>query len=313
MRRIEGPRSALDMRAPLPRHDDACAAEAPLRRELGQTGLHVFPVGLGAMALSTRIAADPTQAANVIKAAIDAGVTFIDTANVYCPGDDIGHNERLIGKSLRALGMIDTVTVATKGGVDRPRRTIDGRPAFLRAACIASLRALGRDVITLYQLHAPDHAVPVEDSIGELARLQAEGKIVHIGICNATRDELARATRTARIESVQNACHPSNAGDYDSGLVALCEAAGISYIPHTCVGGPSMNAAVAQPAPLAAIADGHEITPQAVVIAWHLSKGRRVIPIPGVTRVASAISAAGAARLVLSAAEIAAVDSADGE
>ena len=276
-------------------------------RALGRTGLNVFPVGLGAMALSMPDAAQADDApAAVIRAAIDAGVTFIDTANVYCPGNAIGANERLIGDTLRALAIRDVV-IATKGGVDRGRRKVDGSPAFLRASCIASLCALGCEAITLYQLHAPDDAVPLEDSIGELARMQAEGKIVHIGLCNATADELVRALRTARIETLQNACNPWQADDYTNGTLETCAAQGVSYIPHSVIAGGGHAAILGVPA-VATIARRNGVSPHAIVVAWHLAKGTNVIPIPGASRIASIVSSARAAAVVLTAGDVRAID-----
>ncbi len=277
-------------------------------RALGRTDLRVFPVGLGAMPLSSSEAAHGGDAPTaVIRAALDAGVTLIDTANVYCPGNAIGANERLIGDTLRMLGMRDVV-VATKGGVDRVRRKIDASPAFLRASCIASLRALGCAAIKLYQLHAPDDEVPLEDSIGELGRLQAEGKIVHLGLCNATEAELMRAQRTARIETLQNACNPWNALDYVDGLLATCAAQGVSYIPHSVVGGAGSHTAIAAVPELRRIADRHGTSAHAVVVAWHLAKGPCVIPIPGASRVVSIVSSISAADLMLTADEIRSID-----
>ncbi len=286
---------------------ERASAIATLPRALGRTGLSVFPVGLGAMALSMRDSAEAEDApAAVIRAALDAGVDFIDTANVYCPGTAIGANERLIGDTLRVLGVRDVV-IATKGGVDRVHRKVDGRPAFLRASCIASLRALGCAAITLYQLHAPDDAVPLEDSIGELARMQAEGKIVHLGLCNATADELARAQRTARIETLQNACNPWQTEDYTNGMLETCAAQGVSYIPHSVIAGAGNTAILRVPA-VATIAQRHGVSPHAIVVAWHLAKASHVIPIPGASRVASIVSSATAAGVVLSVDEVRSID-----
>ncbi|MEG3168554.1 aldo/keto reductase [Sphingomonas sp. LB3N6] len=280
------------------------AVATAIPRPLGRTGLNVFPVGLGAMALSMpgAVEADDAPAA-VVRAALDAGVNFIDTANVYCPIDAIGANERLLRDTLRALGIRDVV-IATKGGVDRVRRKVDASPAFLRASCIASLVALGCRAITLYQLHAVDDDVPLEDSIGELARLQAEGRIVHLGICNATADELARAQRTARIETLQNACNPWQAEDYTNGTLDACVAQGVSYIPHSVVGGAGRQAAVATVPAIVAIAQRYGVSAQAVVVAWHLAMGPSVIPIPGASRVASIVSSAASVGLTLTAAEV---------
>jgi aryl-alcohol dehydrogenase-like predicted oxidoreductase len=292
----------------MPVIERVAVAATVVPRAIGRTGLTVFPVGLGAMALSTTGSATAKDApAAVIHAAIEAGVDFIDTANVYCPGNAIGANEQLIGHTLRALGIRDVV-IATKGGVDRVRRKVDASPAFLRGSCIASLRALGCEAITLYQLHAPDDDVPLEESIGELSRLQAEGKIVHLGLCNATVIDLARAQRSARIETLQNACNPWQTKDYDDGLVATCAAQGVTYMPHSVIGGAGLHARIAAEPAIAGIAQCRGVSAHAVVVAWHLAKGPHVIPIPGASRVASIVSSATAARVMLTADEMRSID-----
>jgi aryl-alcohol dehydrogenase-like predicted oxidoreductase len=278
-------------------------------RELGRTGIWVFPVGLGAMPLS--MAGRPTEARAlaVIHAAVDAGMNFIDTANVYCADDkDIGHNERLIQKALKLDGMTGAVTVATKGGVNRRQRKVDARPKFLRDSCIKSLRALKREAITLYQLHSPDDEVPLEDSVGELSRLKEEGKILHVGLCNVTVADLRRAQKIARIESVQNGCNPFEAGDYNDGMLKACEKQSVSFIPHSVVGGKPSYANVGQHSLLIDLGKKYGASPYAIVVAWHLAKSKRVIPIPGASRPASAVSSASAARLKLSSGDVRRID-----
>lgn len=280
---------------------DADIVSARVRaRALGRTGLQVFPVGLGAMQLSMAGRPDEETAMAVIQAACEAGIGLIDTANVYCTSDDeIGHNERLVHKALAAAGMVDRVIVATKGGVDRPRRRVNGQPDFLRQSCIASLRALGRDTITLYQLHAPDPDVPLAESLGALVRLQEEGKIAHIGVCNVDAVELQAAMQVARIETVQNVCHPARPQGYHDAVFALCKEHGMSFLPHTVVGGKAFAATMASHPLFVKLARQHDVSPYAIVIAWHLAHGERVIPIPGASRVASVRSSVTAARVRL--------------
>ena len=138
-----------------------------------------------------------SRAFEVIHAALDAGVTLIDTADVYCLDDsEIGHNERLVAKALESWsGDRDRVIVATKGGVKRPsgRWEMDGRPEHLRAACERSLAALGVERIDLYQLHAPDPKVPLAESVGALADLQREGKIRWVGLSNVSVPQIREA------------------------------------------------------------------------------------------------------------------------
>ena len=278
-------------------------------RELGRTGIWVYPVGLGAMPLSMHGRPDESRALSVIRAAVDAGINFIDTANVYCTTDqDIGHNERLIQKALKLIGMTGAVTVAAKGGVNRPERRVDDSPKILRESCIKSLRRLKREAITLYQLHSPDVSVSLEDSVGELSRLIEEGKILHVGLCNVTVAELRRAQKITRIESVQNACNPFNADDYNDGMVQACEKQGVSFVPHSVIGGKPLCVDVVKHPLLVTLGKKYESSAYAVVVAWHLAKSKRVIPIPGASRPKSAVSSASAARLKLSPTDVRRID-----
>jgi aryl-alcohol dehydrogenase-like predicted oxidoreductase len=249
------------------------------------------------------------RALSVIRIAIDSGINFIDTANVYCKDDgDIGHNERLIQSALRSSKMTNVVTVATKGGVDKRRRTIDASPKFLRESCIQSLRALKREAITLYQLHSPDEKVPLEDSVGELSMLKQEGKILHVGLCNVTIAELRRAQKIVPIESVQNACHPFNAGEYNNGMLKACEQQNITFLPHSVIGGKALCETIVQHPVLMDLGRKDGVGPDAIVVAWHLAKSGRVIPIPGASRPESAVSNAASARLRLARSDVLRID-----
>ncbi|THD37407.1 MAG: aldo/keto reductase [Sphingomonas sp.] len=274
---------------------------------LGRTGRTVFPVGLGAMPLSMGGRPDEAAAVATLHAAFDAGIDFVDTANVYCAGDDeIGHNERLIAKALSSWPG-ETITVAAKGGVDRRIRRVDASPWFLRQSCTDSLRALGCEAIFLYQLHAPDAEIPFEDSIGELARLQEEGKIAHIGLCNVSVAHLHAAQRIVRIESVQNACNPLDPEDYENGMLSACQDQGVSFVPHSVIGGAHHHHALARHPVLVDLAAKYRTTPYAVVIAWHLAQSDCVIPIPGASKPQTAAASASAASLYLEDDDIAAV------
>ena len=157
-------------------------------RPLGSSGLTVGAVGLGGMYLSIRERPSEEDAIRTIHASLDAGITLIDTADVYCLDQrDIGHNERLIARALRDRAH-GGVVVATKGGLERPNGawTRNARPAHLREACERSLEALGVQRIDVYQLHAPDPRVPFADSVGELAKLRSEGKIAHVALSNVS-------------------------------------------------------------------------------------------------------------------------------
>lgn len=280
------------------------------KRALGRTGLMFFPVGLGGMPMSIAGRPDEARSLATVAAALEAGVDFIDTANVYCLDDaDLGHNERLIAKAVKASGR-KNVLIATKGGLARPNGdwTNDARPAFLRDSVEKSLKALGVEAIGLYQLHAPDPAVPFEETMGELKRLKDEGKIRHIGLSNVDAGELRRALKVVRVESVQNRCNPFDAEDYTGGLLKACADDGITYLPYSVVGGHRRQLKVGDHPLLAGISRKLGASPYAVTVAWHLAKGPSVLPIPGASRPESIRDSASAASLTLDAADIAAID-----
>jgi len=279
-------------------------------RELGRTGISVFPIGLGAMPLSLKGRPRQDRALEVIFAALDAGMNFIDTANVYCASDtEIGHNERLIQKALKVRRGTKLITVATKGGVDRRQGRVDASPRFLRKSCIESLRALKCETLTLYQLHAPDETIPLEDSVGEMLRLKTEGKILHVGLCNVTIAELRRAQKITRIESVQNECNPVNPEDYKGAMLKACERDGISFIPHSVIGGKPLCASLVKHPLLVDLGRKHGVSPFVVVVAWHLGKSNRVLPIPGASHRRSVLSSAGAAHVKHPAEDVQRIDS----
>ena len=174
--------------------------------------------------------------------------------------------------------------VATKGGLLRPgadRWVTDCRPAHLRRACADSLKRLQLECIELYQLHAVDHRIPIEDSIGALVDLQREGKIRHIGISNVSERELARARAVASIASVQN---HYNARDRSSDrLIDICAEAGIAFIPWYPLAAGRLTGANS---PVARIAQRHGATPSQIVLAWLLQRSPAMLPIPGTSSIA---------------------------
>ncbi|MFZ5477767.1 MAG: aldo/keto reductase [Myxococcota bacterium] len=281
------------------------------RRVLGSSGIAVGCVGLGGMPLSIRGRPSEADALRVIHAAIDAGMDFVDTADVYClDHTDIGHNERLVAKALRERADGDRVVVATKCGLERPDGawTTNGRPEHLRRATEASLRALGVERITLQQLHAPDDDVPFAESVGELARLRAEGKIAHVGLSNVSVDEIREAEAIVPIVSVQNRCNPHDRRAWEGGVVQWCAERGLAFLPYSPVGGGRGKAAVGGDPALARVGARHGATPYQVALAWLLAKAPVIIPIPGASRVQSAVDSARAADLRLSDADLAELD-----
>jgi aryl-alcohol dehydrogenase-like predicted oxidoreductase len=265
----------------------------------------VSAIGLGAMPMS--IKGRPTeedQSLRTIHAALDAGVTLIDTADAYCLGsDEVGHNERLIAKGLATYGG-DTadVLVATKGGHTRPGGAweLDGSPKYLISACEASLKALGAEAIGLYQFHRPDPKVPYSDSIGALVDLLDAGKIRLAGISNATVAQIdeANAILDGRLASVQNEYSPRFRSSEME--LAHCDQAGIAFLPWSPLGGIGDAVNLRQQHPVfARIATAHDVSPQQVCLAWELAKAPVVLPIPGSKRPETIVDSARAADLQL--------------
>ena len=281
-----------------------------MRRELGTTGIEVFPIGLGAMPLGIRGSLPLKDAADVIHAAIDAGMNFIDTANVYCTDNqDLGLNERTIASALKSIDS-DNVIVATKGGLVRPQGRWErrGSPQDLRGACEKSLVDLGVEAITLYQLHAPDSLVPFAESVGELARLKSEGKILNVGLSNVDRNLIEEAMSIVTIASVQNRCSALYRRDFQNGLIDYCREQSITYIAYSPMGGGSNHVTLRDEPVLSELAEAHEVTAYQIVLAWLLEKSGNILPIPGASRISSAVSSANAVNVSLSAEDIARID-----
>jgi aryl-alcohol dehydrogenase-like predicted oxidoreductase len=284
------------------------------RRSLGVDGPGVSAVGYGGMHLSIQDRPPEAQGIRVLHAVLDAGVTLIDTADVYCLDDsDLGHNERLIARALHTWpGNRSSVIVATKGGLRRPggRWVNDGRPEHLRAACERSLQALGVERLDLYQLHAPDPRVPLAESVGALARLREEGKIRWIGLSNVSVEEIREARAVATITSVQNRLNPFFREALIEGVVAYCEEQGIGFLAYSPIGGGRLNRKLPSHPVLQPMAARLGATPHALVLAWVLARSPAVLVIPSARSVEHALDSIAAAELSLSDTDLAAITSA---
>ena len=278
-------------------------------RRLG--GLQVSAIGLGEMPLSLAGRPDEAQAVRTIHAALDAGVTLIDTADAYCRDQsDFGHGERLVAKALAAWGGDrDRVLVATKGGHIRPGGSwdLDGRPEYLRQACEASLERLGVEAIGLYQFHRPDPKVPFTESVGALAELRAAGKVRLVGLSNVSVDQIRQARELVEVASVQNEFSPRFRRS--EGELAWCAANRIAFLPWSPLGGIGRGRDLGgRHRAFAEVAEAHGVSPQQVALAWELAKAPVVIPIPGSSRPETILDSAAAASLRLTADELARLD-----
>ncbi len=271
--------------------------------------VEVGAIGLGGMPMSIEGRPDEARSIATIHAALDAGVTLIDTADAYHrDADDVGHNESLIARALASHPDGSRVLVATKGGHLRPGDgswTLDGSPEHLKRACDASLARLGVEAIGLYQFHRPDPRVPYEESVGAIRDLLDAGKIRMAGISNADPEQIALANDIlgGRLVSVQNQFSPSFRSSEPE--LALCDKLGIAFLPWSPLGGISNAAALgSRYAPFARIAEAHGVSPQQVCLAWMLAKSPVVVPIPGSSRPETIRDSVSAAGLTLTADEV---------
>lgn len=282
-----------------------------ITRPLGPGAPTVSAVGLGGMRLSLADRPSESDAVSVVHAALDAGMTLIDTADVYCLDEgDIGHNERLIARAMAKWpGDQDSILVATKGGMTRPggRWEYDGRPSHLQAACERSLKALGVERIDLYQLHVPDPSVSFSDSVGALARLQEEGKLRWVGLSNVSVSQIEEARRLVEVVTVQNRLNPFFREALETLVVKYCSDNGIGFLAYSPVGGGRLNRKLPDHPVLRGIADRHGISTHAAVLAWALSRGPNVIVIPSARTAEHAVDSAGAAEIVLEDEELKAI------
>jgi aryl-alcohol dehydrogenase-like predicted oxidoreductase len=277
---------------------------------------NVSAIGLGAMPMSIEGRPDEQRSIATIHAALDAGVTLIDTADAYHrDANEVGHSETLIARALASYGG-DTsdVLVATKGGHLRPGDgswTLNGSPEYLKQACDASLKRLGVDAIGLYQFHRPDPKVDYADSVGAIRDLLDAGKIRLAGISNANPQQIRLANEIlgGRLVSVQNQFSPAFRTSEPE--LEVCTEMNIAFLPWSPLGGISRAGELGSRfAPFAEIAEARGVSAQQVCLAWMLAKSPVVIPIPGSSRPETIRDSVQAADLSLSADEIARLNAA---
>ncbi|MEU7473513.1 aldo/keto reductase [Streptomyces sp. NPDC044984] len=308
---------------------------------LGAGGLRVGPIGLGCMGMSQFYGpADRAESIATVRLALDLGVNLLDTADVYgavgaaADTNGFGHNETLLGEAVR--GRRDRAVIATKFGArpsDDGRVVYDGTPAYVRSACEASLRRLGTDHIDLYYCHRLDPAVPVEETVGAMAELVAEGKVTALGLSNAGPDELRRAARTAPISAPQSEYSLWERGVEDE-ILPLCRKLGIALVPYSPLGRAALTGRVGPGTRLDGddfrstlpkfspgnlphnlrLVDGLKrfarergVTPGQVALAWLLAQPHAVVPVPGTKRAEFLRENAAAADLTLDGDEVAAL------
>ena len=245
-----------------------------------------------------------------VHAALDAGVTLIDTADAYTPSSrGPGGNEELVAKALAGYGGdTDQVLVATKGGHTRDGADwgVNGRPEYLRKACEESLQRLDVDAIDIYQHHRPDPDVPYDETMGGLKELHDAGLIQRAGISNADPDQIrtAHAVLGEALVSVQNQFSPKFRSSEPE--IAVCEELGLAFLPWSPLGGiRSAKDLGSSYVAFAEVGEAHGVSPQQVCLAWQLALSDQIIPIPGASRAASIHDSARAVELTLSDEEVA--------
>jgi aryl-alcohol dehydrogenase-like predicted oxidoreductase len=299
------------------------------RRALGRQGLVVSAIGLGCMGMSD-FYGDSEEANNlaVLNHAIDIGVDFLDTADMYGIG---GANEKLLAKVLRTRR--DEVVLATKfgnvRGEDGAFLGIDGSPAYVAVACDASMKRLGVDHIDLYYQHRVDPKVPIEETVGAMSRLVEAGKVRHLGLSEANGDTVRRAAKVHPIAALQSE-YSLWTRDVAEDVLPVCSDLGIGFVPYSPLGRGFLTGAFKNPDDLAAndwrrqnprfhdenfaqnlalveavteLAHARGCTPAQLALAWLLHQGDDIVPIPGTRRIERLDENAGAAHIALTEAE----------
>ena len=302
-------------------------------RRLGRSGLAVSAVGLGCMGMSDFYGArDDAESTRTLQRAVELGVTFFDTADMYGPHT----NEVLVGKALAPHR--DDVVIATKFGVvrgdDPSQRGYRADPDYVRDACDASLRRLGVDVIDLYYLHRVDPQTPIEDTVGAMAGLVGAGKVRHLGLSEVSGDTLRRAAAVHEIAAIQSEWSLWSR-DLEGDAFAVARELGIGIVPYSPLGRGFLTGAIQSPDDFAEgdvrrhhprftgenfvrnldlvrkvrqLAESKGITASQLALAWVLAQGDDVVPIPGTRRADRLEENVGAATVELSADDLAALD-----
>ncbi|MGE4421098.1 MAG: aldo/keto reductase [Pseudodesulfovibrio sp.] len=305
------------------------------KRTLGQGGLAVSAIGLGCMGMSDFYGPrSESESIKTLNHALDVGVNFWDTADMY----GVGENERLLGKVLATRR--DEVVLATKFGVVRGEAGewlgLDGSPEYVRSACEASLERLGTDRIDIYYQHRMDPATPIEETVGAMARLVEQGKVRHLGLCEITADELRRAAAVHPIAALQYE-YSLWTREVEGDVLDACRELGIGLVAYSPMGRGFLTGKIKSRADLTpddwrlenprfseanlarnlklvetveAMARDKGCTPAQLALAWLLSRGEDVVPIPGTRRVERLDENAGAVDVRLSAEELQRIDAA---
>lgn len=305
-------------------------------RTLGPGGPQVSALGLGCMGMSDFYGVrDDAESTRLIQHALDVGVNFLDTADIYGPHT----NEALVGNAIK--GRRNEVFLATKFGIvrdphDPAKRGVDGRPEYLRAACDASLKRLGVDHIDLYYQHRVDPGTPIEETVGAMADLVHAGKVRYLGLSEPSAQTIERAHKVHPITAVQSE-YSLWTRDPEDGVLQTCEQLGIGFVPYSPLGRGFLTGTIKHPDDFAAddyrrgsprfqgenfaknlklvdkvrtLATDKGCTPAQLALAWVLAQGSHIVPIPGTKRVQYLEENVGALKVALNAHDLAEIDAA---
>ena len=299
-------------------------------RQLGANGPNVSEIGLGCMTMSPVYGQtiDETGAIATLERALDLGVSFWDTADVY----GLGHNEDLIGRVLK--GRRDQVFLATKFGITRAG--VNGSPDYVAQACEASLKRLGMETIDLYYLHRAEPGRPIEETVGAMAELVKQGKVRYLGLSEVSPETLERACKVHPITAVQSE-YSLWTRDPEAGILATCDRLGVGFVPYSPLGRGFLTGEIRSPDDfeegdwrrsnprfqgeafarnlllvdkVKALAAAKGVTPSQLALAWVMAKGPHIVPIPGTRRVKYLDDNVGAASVSLTAEDLAEIDAA---
>ena len=282
------------------------------RTELGRTGDVISAIGYGAMGLSVAGRPDQRTAARVIEKVLEVGISFIDSADVYClDGEEPGHNERLLAAVLRGRPDRHAIRIASKVGLRRygDAWIRDASPAHIRAACERSLKALNVERIYLYQLHAVDPAVSLKSSLEAMATLRDAGKCAHLGLSNVTAQQIEQAMSIVPITTVQNRLSPFNRESVTGEVVETCRRLGITFLAYRPFGGARLSRSVSGFQSIQSLARSRNATAHQIALAWLRGLSPNIVPLVGTTRIEHVQECAAAAAINLTAAEMASVAS----
>lgn len=264
-------------------------------RRLGPDGPSVSVVGLGGMLLSINGRPPVDQSLRVVQMAIDHGITLFDTADTYCLDDqELGHNERLLGRGLE--GRRDRVTVMTTVGLRRPGGAwvVDSEPAYLTEAVHRSLKAQAVDALDVALLYAPDSRVPYAESVGALARLKEQGKIKAVGVSNADLEHVKAAAALVPLAAVQCRWNPQSREVEKNGVLEYCTQTGTAFVGYQPFGGTLGAPTLTTLGKLSDQARRRRLSPYQLVLAWMTNKTPATFVVTGARRPESVEDSAGA-------------------